>query len=219
MKVYFKISIFKKSESLLYKIIKFDMMAKTIVGFLSRPHGFAVLTALTKSSDYKVLKIYTHMLNPKSQDPTRSKRMDFDLFTKECLKNNIEIVPIDSKLEIINCPNCDFIIEVSWRYIIPQEVVSKAKVGAFGIHRGKLPDYAGAEPIKQALLKEEKEIVLSAHHLAPKIDDGDTIHLISHRVNYNAKQNLEQNVQRLRDEITPLFPILTFKTLHILSKE
>lgn len=192
---------------------------KTIVGFLSRPHGFVVLKALTKSSDYKILKIYTHMLNPKSQDPSRSKRTDFDLFVKECLENNIEIISIDSKLENLECPECDFIVEVSWRYLIPQEIVSKARIGAFGIHRGKLPDYAGAEPIKQALLKGEKEIVLSAHQLVPKIDEGGTISSISHPVNYNANKSLEENIQRLREEITPLFPILTFKTLQILSKE
>jgi len=199
--------------------MQYDIMTKTIVGFLARPHGFAVLTNLTKSFDYKILRIYTHMLNPKSQDPTRSKRIDFDLFTKECLKNNIEIIPIDSKLENIDCPNCDFIVEVSWRYKIPREIISKAKVGAFGIHRGKLPDYAGAEPIKQALLKGEKEIILTAHHLTSEIDQGKTIHSINHVVNYNTNQSFEQNIQRLREEITPLFPILTFKTLEILSKE
>lgn len=192
---------------------------KTIVGFLSRPHGFAVLKALTKSSDYKILKIYTHMLNPKSQDPSRSTRTDFDLFVRECLENNIEITSVDSKLEIFDCPECDFIIEISWRYLIPQEIISKARIAAFGIHRGKLPDYAGAEPIKQALLKGEKEIFLSAHKLVPKIDEGKTISSISHQVNYNTNQSLEENIQRLREEITPLFPILAFKTLQILSKE
>jgi methionyl-tRNA formyltransferase len=118
----------------------------------------------------------------------------------------------------LECPECDFIVEVSWRYLISQEIVSKARIGAFGIHRGKLPDYAGAEPIKQALLKGEKEIVLSAHQLVSKIDQGDTISSISHPINYDANQSLEKNIQRLREEITPLFPILTFKTLQILSK-
>jgi|SRR5207245_3980325 len=193
---------------------------KTIVGFLSRPHGFAVLSALTKTSDYKILKVYTHMLNPKSQDSSRSKRADYDSFIKKCLESSIELDSIDSKDEkISNFPDCDFIVEVSWRYLIPEQIVSKARIAGFGIHRGKLPDYAGAEPIKQALLKGEKEIVLSAHYLVPKIDQGETIATITHPVNYAPNYSLEQNVQRLRDKIIPLFPILTFKTLQILCKE
>ena len=45
---------------------------KTIVGFLSRPHGFDALSALIKSQNYKIIKVYTHKLNPKSQDPQRT---------------------------------------------------------------------------------------------------------------------------------------------------
>jgi len=103
--------------------------------------------------------------------------------------------------------------------LIPQTIAAKAKIVAFGIHRGKLPNYAGAEPIKQALSKGEKEIVLSAHYLSTEIDQGNTIATISHPVNYNPNTSLEENIQRLRDEIMPLFPILTFKTLQILCKE
>jgi methionyl-tRNA formyltransferase len=103
--------------------------------------------------------------------------------------------------------------------LIPEDVVSKARIGAFGIHRGKLPDYAGSEPIKQALLKEDKEIILSAHHLIPKIDQGGIILSIKHPVNYDSKFTLEENIQRLRDEIAPLFPILVFETLEHLSKK
>ena len=193
---------------------------KTIVGFLSRPHGFEVLSALVESSNYKLLKVYTHMLNPKSQDSNRSKRIDYDLFASKCLANNIELISIDSKdQEISDFPDCDFIVEVSWRYLIPEKITSKAKIAAFGIHRGKLPEYAGAEPIKQALSNGEKEVVISSHYLVPKIDQGNTITIMTHPVNYNSQYSLEQNMQRLREEITPLFSLLTFKTLQILSKE
>jgi hypothetical protein len=49
---------------------------KTIVGFLSRPHGFDALSTLIESQNYKIIKVYTHKLNPKSQDPQRSIRTD-----------------------------------------------------------------------------------------------------------------------------------------------
>ena len=101
--------------------------------------------------------------------------------------------------------NCDFIVEVSWRYLILSYITKKASIAAFGVHRGKLPEYAGAEPIKQALNKNEKEIIISAHYLGQEIDLGGTINTLSHPVNYKYSKTLEENVQRLRDEITPLF--------------
>jgi len=190
----------------------------SVVGFLSRPHGFEVLQELSKSSKFKFVQIYTHSLNPKSQDPTRSQRSDFNLFEKCCHNNSIPLFSIDNKDELKIIPTCDFLIEVSWRYLLPKSITKMAKIGSFGIHRGKLPDFAGAEPIKQALLKNEEEIILSAHRLDDIIDSGDTIATLSHPVNFQKNHSLEENIQRLRDEITPLFSQLSLRTLVILEK-
>ena len=192
---------------------------KTIVGFLSRPHGFDALSTLIESQNYKIIKVYTHKLNPKSQDPQRSIRTDYELFAKKCADNSIPLTIIDSmNNEIIDFPDCDYILEISWRYKIPNNIINKARIAAFGIHRGKLPDFAGAEPIKQALLNGEKKIVLSAHYLEKDIDAGNIISTIEFPVNYNGDKNLDVNIQTIRDEITPLFSKLVFQTLNILEK-
>ena len=57
---------------------------QTIVGFLSRPHGFNVLTTIGKLEKFKILKIYTHKFNPRSQDSNKHVRDDFELFVKKC---------------------------------------------------------------------------------------------------------------------------------------
>ena len=111
---------------------------KTIVGFLSRPHGYDALSAIAKSQNYKIIKLYTHKLNPKSQDPQRSIRTDYELFVKKCADNSIPLVSIDTiDDEIIDFPDCDYILEISWRYRIPKSIIDKARILAFGIHRGK----------------------------------------------------------------------------------
>lgn len=187
---------------------------KTVVGFFSRPHGFNVLNSLVNSKDYKLIRVYTHKLNPKSQDQLRSIRSDYPLFEELCEKHKIPMVSIDSKnYEFDNFPENDFIIEVSWRYLIPQNIIKKSHVAAFGIHRGKLPEYAGAEPIKQAVNNYENEIILSAHNLNAGIDEGEVFETISHPITYNNSISLIDNVQKIRDEITPKFSDLTFKTL------
>ena len=192
---------------------------KTIVGFLSRPHGFDALSALIKSQSYKIIKVYTHKLNPKSQDPQRSIRTDYELFVKKCADNSIPLTTIDSMNdEITDFPDCDYILEISWRYIIPKNIIDRAGIAAFGIHRGKLPDFAGAEPIKQALLNGEKKIVLSAHYLEKDIDTGNIISVIEFPVNYYNHKDLDVNIQTMRDEITPLFSKLVLQTLNILEK-
>ena len=192
---------------------------KTIVGFLSRPHGYDALSAIAKSQNYKIIKLYTHKLNPKSQDPQRSIRTDYELFVKKCADNSIPLVSIDTiDDEIIDFPDCDYILEISWRYKIPNNIINKARIAAFGIHRGKLPDFAGAEPIKQALLNGEKKIVLSAHYLEKTIDAGHVISIIDFPVNYDDGRNLDINIQTIRDKITPLFSKLVFQTLNILEK-
>ena len=195
-----------------------NIKMRTVVGFLSRAHGFNVLEALVSSDSYRLKKLYTHSLNPISQDPNRSMRSDYPLFVKTCSENNIPLITIDSKQqEIKDVPNCDFIVEVSWRYFIPKKVLKKASIASFGIHRGKLPEYAGAEPIKKALLNNENEIVLSAHSLDADIDEGDVIATTSYPVNYDRKLTRDQNIERLREEITPLFSNLMFKTFKILE--
>jgi methionyl-tRNA formyltransferase len=191
----------------------------SVVGFLSRSHGYAVLEELIKNKNIVIQKIFTHSLNPLSQDSTRSIRDDFFLFENICNKNKIKLEKIDSKNDQnIEIDECDYIVEVSWRYFIPKEVCLKAKILAFGIHRGKLPDYAGAEPIKQALVKNETDIVLSVHNLLAEIDMGQVINSMQHSVNYNSKKTFDENIQRLRDEITPLFPKLTLQTFDKFKK-
>ncbi len=183
------------------------------MGFLSREHGLNVLQTLIEKNQFKIITIFTHKFNPKSQDNTKGIRKDFQKFVDLCEQENIELVTIDSKDSEIKCPNCDFIIEVSWRYLISPKITIKANILAFGVHRGKLPDYAGAEPIKQAIEKNEKEIILSAHHLEPEIDGGKVIITESHSIDYNSKISQKENIDNIRNEITPLFSKIVQKVL------
>lgn len=190
---------------------------KTIVCFLSRAHGYAVLEYLLKSKEYTILQVFTHKLNPVSQDSKREIRSDYHLFDDLCVKYKIPLYDIDSKNTEISISKCDFLVEVSWRYLIPKIIISQTKVLAFGIHRGKLPEYAGASPIQQALEQNEHEIVVSAHYLEQKIDAGQTILSMSHPVQYDNDCDLDKNIQRLRDEITPLFSEITKKVIQKFS--
>ena len=72
---------------------------------------------------------------------------------------------------------------------------------------------------KYNILHNEKLIVLSSHYLEKNIDTGQVISSIEFPVDYNNKKNLEVNIQTIRDDITPLFSKLLFKTLNILENK
>ena len=110
----------------------------------------------------------------------------------------------------------EFLISISWRYLIPENVYNKAKHGAINLHRGDLPRYAGVEPIKRALKNNEKQIAVCCHHITSKFDDGEVIFKEYQNTNYQKELSLEQNVERLKREITRYFPKLTIKTLEYL---
>ena len=74
----------------------------TIVCFLSRAHGFEVLEKIMKLKKYQILRVYTHKLKPKSEDPSRNEREDYKLFENVCEENSIPIFAVDSKDENID---------------------------------------------------------------------------------------------------------------------
>ena len=172
--------------------------------------------------NFTFLAIFTHKFNPKSYDLKKNIRSDFNDYEKFCSDNNIPLITIDNVNEKVRLEKfCsehefDFLISVSWRYLIPSTIFSKSKIGSFNIHRGSLPKYAGIEPIKQALKNCEKNIEICSHEIIDKIDAGKIFTKISHPVNYNHDYSLDENVHRLKNEIPSHFADLTLKSINIL---
>ena len=70
-------------------LLKKSEIMITLVAFLSRPHGYNTLCGIIDKSDYKLLKVYTHKLKPKSDDPNKAERKDYQLFVEKCKENKI----------------------------------------------------------------------------------------------------------------------------------
>ena len=120
---------------------------------------------------------------------------------------------IDSKNQF------EFLLSISWRYLIPPQVFEKAEFGAINLHRGDLPKYAGVEPIRKALENNEERIAVCCHHITKNYDEGEVIFKSYHDSNYDKGMSLELNIERLKKEITKYFPELTIKTLKHLTKD
>ena len=194
-----------------------------IVGFLARKHGLNGLKALIDSNVYNVVCVFTHKLKPKSEDVNRLEREDFVDYVNICETNDIPIYAVDSKQDMnkINevlqeIADFDFIVSISWRKLIPENQLAMPKIAGINLHRGNLPDYAGAEPIKRALINKENEIYITSHILEKEIDSGKIISNYQHRVNYDNESSLNNNVERLKNEITPCFGPLLIESLNSL---
>ncbi len=206
-----------------------------VVGFLARAHGLSGLKALVKSNKYNPLIIVTHRDNPKSEDLSRSEREDFKDYQKLTSENGITLCSADfiypgdfhfkkSNIEefkeiyrvLSRVDDIDFIISISWRSKLPLYLLELPKYGCVNLHRGKLPDYSGVWPIERALKDGEREIQICSHMMEEEYDTGKVIERYKHFANYDDTKDLLENVERLKEELTPNFGKLLMKSLDAL---
>ncbi|MDQ7041571.1 MAG: methionyl-tRNA formyltransferase [Rhodothermus sp.] len=68
----------------------------------------------------------------------------------------------------------DVIVVVAFK-ILPPEVYTQARRGAFNLHASLLPRYRGAAPIHRAIMAGETETGVTTFFLQPQVDTGDII--------------------------------------------
>lgn len=195
-----------------------------VICFLARKHGLNALEALISSKVYRIECVFTHALNPKSEDPMRSARCDFEHFVKLAKDNNIPLFTVDSvedgkQIDTVfdSINDLDFIVSVSWRRLILKKHLDVARFGGVNLHRGKLPDYSGAEPIKQAINNGEKSICITSHVMTELIDSGEIIALANYSFEYNKNETIETNISHIKENITELFGPLLIDSLNQLA--
>ncbi len=66
----------------------------------------------------------------------------------------------------------DVLLNVHSLYIIKPEILEAVKVGAFNLHPGPLPDYAGINAPSWAIFNNEKQHGVTLHHMTAGIDEG-----------------------------------------------
>lgn len=196
---------------------------KKVIALLARNHGLNALEWLLKSRELEIIALATHRRLPMVEDPARSVRAEFVTYKHLAAKARIPLFTVDSQMEqeqlgqVVEGLVFDVIASVSWRRLIPSTWIAKATYGGINLHRGRLPDYRGAEPIRQALLKSERTIVVSAHRLTEVIDGGEVLCQAEYAIRPELHLlPLEEKIARIKHEITPYFgPLLTSCITHL----
>jgi methionyl-tRNA formyltransferase len=73
----------------------------------------------------------------------------------------------------------DLIVNVHSRYIVHPDVIDACRIGAFNMHPGPLPQYAGLNCVSWALYRGEPTYAVTIHWMVEEIDAGDIAYQLS----------------------------------------
>lgn len=196
-----------------------------VVALVAREHGLNGLLELERDKRVKVKAIFTHRNYPKL-DTNQGERGEFKRFELLAKRMNAPLYTIDKASEkqvlenfIKNNKDIDLLVSISWRYLVPENLLSSIKYGGINLHRGKLPNYKGALPIVQAIDHNEKEVIITAHKMIDEIDEGEIIEELSFPFIYDASFSKNKNVELIKSQITGLFGVLLKRTMDKLIEE
>jgi methionyl-tRNA formyltransferase len=133
------------------------------------------------SLDYLLKNRYnvTAVVTVPDKPQGRGLKLESSEVKKYALKNNLNILQAEklkdeSFISTIKVLEPDLIIIVAFK-ILPKEVYSLAKLGAFNLHASLLPKYRGAAPINWAIINGEKKTGVTTFFLEEKVDTGNLI--------------------------------------------
>ena len=175
------------------------MRIKT-VAFLARWPGFLVLKSLMSNPRIDLQAVYTHGVLPKEEGGG----VRPELYHYEKQVGDIPFFVINSKYDFSIRP-ADLIIALSWRFKLNDEILGPVEK-AINIHRGDLPKYAGAEPVRRAIEAKENFVAITAHHMIDEIDAGDKIAQVWFPIP-QARHGLStsEHAEQVKEHLYPLY--------------
>lgn len=132
------------------------------------------------------------------------------------LANNIKIFTPDNlkdkELEYqLKELNPELFVIVAFR-ILPRNIFTIPKFGAFNLHGSLLPKYRGAAPIQWALINGDTETGLTTFFLEDKVDTGNII--LKEKVKIEENDNFEL----LHDKMSIIGAELVLKTVNLIQQ-
>ena len=134
--------------------------------------GVNCLKALL-SAGIQIDLVITHEDDPKEN-------VWFGSVAKLCQEKNIPYITPDANGLVNLIPKLqkiapDYIFSFYYRFMIPEQILSCAKIAALNMHGSLLPKYRGRAPVNWAILHGETETGASLHVMEVKPDAGDIV--------------------------------------------
>lgn len=185
------------------------------VGLLARQAGLAVLErSLLGNPIIELVAVATHRLLPASEDPARGERPEFRSFAEICSAHGIALLAIDERAAARDLDPLepfapiDLLCSVSWRHVLSARALARARVAALNLHRGKLPEYAGAEPVRRMIEDGATRAVITAHLMVEEVDAGDVVATAELRIGESRGRSSRELAEAVKAELVQLYPVL-----------
>ncbi len=114
-------------------------------------------------------------------------------------------------VEQIKALKPDLIIVVAFR-ILPQEIFTIPRLGAFNLHASLLPKYRGAAPINWAIINGETETGVTTFFLQSKVDTGNM--LLQARIPIRS----EDNAGMIHDKLSEVGAEIVLHTVRLIEQ-
>jgi methionyl-tRNA formyltransferase len=143
--------------------------------FMGTPEYAArILEKIITTKDMEVVAVYTQPDKPVG----RKKVLTPSIVKTVALQNNIKVYQPNrlreaDVIEELKKIECDYIVVAAYGQILPREILEHAP--CINLHASILPQYRGASPIQQALLKGERKTGVTAMLMDEGLDTGDII--------------------------------------------
>ncbi len=120
-----------------------------------------------------------------SEDLTRLAAADLGVTVAD-----VENYHSDDSVRVLKAANADLGV-IYGTNIIKESVFSIPKFGSINLHQGLAPFYRGGPPVFWELFNNEREVGLTAHFVAAKVDTGDIVLQAKVRLEYDDSFGLD----------------------------
>jgi methionyl-tRNA formyltransferase len=90
----------------------------------------------------------------------------------------------------------DVLVSVACPYILKEPLLKLPRFGCINIHHAPLPRYKGMMPTFWQMYHGEKEVGVTIHYMAPKVDEGAA--LLQEELEIRAGESLDQLIRRAK---------------------
>ncbi len=157
--------------------------------------------------NYNLVGILTQPDKPQG----RGLKVKYSPVKEFAIKNNIPVFQPeklkDKKfIEILKKLSPDFILDVAYGKIFPEDIINIPTECAINIHPSLLPGYKGASPIRWVLINGETITGVSAHLMTKEIDAGKIIY--QEEVPIDANETYGSLYEKLAIKSAEIIPIV-----------
>lgn len=140
----------------------------------ARESGLRTLEHLSALPSFHIQGIYTHEFEPDG----RTRREEYPRYLAWAERHGVPIVVCTRRQEGLRAlveQRPDFIVSLCYRYLVPDTILSTARVAAMNIHRSLLPLFPGAKPLERALEAGETKTGITIHRMTAEFDKGEIL--------------------------------------------